>query len=80
MCLGTQQRQRAEGDPSHGFRPFIMAGLHCRTRLYRQTAVYSGMTWVGLFSLCSAHFPIATLHRGRLWDAIAFVATARPPP
>jgi hypothetical protein len=54
MCLGTQQRQVAEGNPGHGFHQVTMARRHCRLRLHGWTSVFAGMTWVGLFSLCSA--------------------------
>jgi len=81
MCLGTQQRQVAEGDPSHGFRQVTMARRHRRLRRHGWTSVFAGMTWVGLPSLCSAApFLIVTRHRGCLSRVVAFVDAARGPP
>jgi hypothetical protein len=78
MCLGTQQRQIAEGDPSHGFHQVTMARLHCRSRLHGWTSVFAGMTWAGSFFLCStAQSLIATRHRDCLSSVIAVVATTR---
>jgi hypothetical protein len=81
MCLGTQQRQIAEGNPDRGFHPVRMARRYCRVHLHRWTSVVAGMAWVGPFFLCfAAQFLIATRHRGRRWGVIAFAPTARAPP
>jgi hypothetical protein len=81
MCLGTQQRQIAEGDRGHGFHPFIMAPLHCHARLRGRSLVFIGATWLRVCFLCSTGtLLIATVRRGCLSSVIAFVARARPPP
>jgi len=81
MCPGTLQRQSAEGDPSHRFHSFTMPRLHCWARWQGWTSVFAGATRVGSpFRSSTAQFVIATLQRGCLWDSIAFVPTARPPP
>ena len=81
MCLGTQQRQVAEGAPGHGFHQVAMAPQHCRERLHGWTSVFAGMMWPGLLFLCStAQSLIATRHRGGLSSVVAVVATTRVPP
>ena len=81
MCLGTQQRQIAEGDRSHGFHRFTMARLYYRASLHGWTWVFAEMTWLGMLFLCSmAQFLIATLTGPVYPDIIAFRGTARAPP
>ena len=54
MYLGTQRRQIAEENPSHGFHPFAMARGYCRARVRSWLSVFAAMAWVGLLLRWSA--------------------------